>query len=46
MSYYKIDGAKFETFEELLASLWPLYREKFSREEFERYVKNNVEVQQ
>ena len=43
MSRYKIDGAKFETIEELKESLWPLYQGKMSREEFDKYVEENVE---
>lgn len=44
MSVYKIDGAKFQTMEELKESLWPLYEGKMSREEFEKYVSENVQV--
>jgi hypothetical protein len=43
MGKYKIDGAKFSTMEELKESLWPLYKDKMSEEEFEKYVKENVE---
>ncbi len=46
MAYYKIDGAKFDSLEELIESLWPLYRERLSREEFESYVKENLEVRE
>jgi len=42
MSTFKLDGAKFKTIEELKESLWPLYQEKMSREEFERYVDENI----
>jgi hypothetical protein len=44
MSTYKIDGAKFSSVEELLESLWPLYDGKMSREDFEKYVKENMHV--
>lgn len=43
MSRFKIDGAKFETIEELKESLWPLYQDRMSREEFDKYVEENVE---
>jgi hypothetical protein len=42
MAAYKIDGAKFQTIEELKESLWPLYQAKMTREEFDRYVQENV----
>ncbi len=44
MATYKIDGAKFSSMEELLESLWPLYQGRMSREEFEKYVKENVKT--
>ena len=43
MATYKIDGAKFKSLEELKETLWPLYEGKMTREEFEKYVKDNVE---
>jgi hypothetical protein len=43
MATYKIDGAKFQSIEELKESLWPLYEGKMSREEFEKYVEENVQ---
>lgn len=46
MAYYKIDGAKFDSLEELIESLWPLYQGRLSREEFESYVKENLEVRE
>jgi hypothetical protein len=42
MSTFKLDGAKFKTIEELKESLWPLYQEKMTREEFDRYVEENT----
>ncbi len=39
---YKIDGAKFPDMETLKESLWSLYADKMSKEEFEAYVKANV----
>jgi len=43
MSDYKIDGAKFDSLDELKESLWELYQNKMSREEFDQYVEKNVE---
>jgi hypothetical protein len=43
MSKFKIDGAKFDTIEELKESLWPLYQDKMSKEEFDAYVEKNVQ---
>ncbi len=42
MSTFKIDGAKFASLEELKASLWEIYKDKMSKEEFEKYVKDNT----
>ncbi len=44
MATYKVDGAKFKSEQELLDSLWPLYQNRMSREEFEAYVKANMIV--
>jgi hypothetical protein len=44
MPRYKINGAKFSSMEELKESLWPLYEDHMSEEEFERYIEENVEV--
>jgi hypothetical protein len=44
MAMYKIDGAKFNSIEELKESLWPLYEGKMSREEFEKYIADNMQV--
>ena len=43
MAHYKLDGAKFPTIEELKESLWPLYHDKMSRDEFDKYVEEHVE---
>ena len=43
MSKYKIDGAKFDTMEDLKETLWVLYKAKMTPEEFDKYVKDNVE---
>jgi hypothetical protein len=40
---YKLEGAKFESLDELKDTLWELYKNKMSREEFEKYVEQNVE---
>jgi hypothetical protein len=44
MARYKIDGAKFQSVEELKEGLWPLYEGKMTREEFEKYVEERMEV--
>ena len=44
MATYKVDGAKFKSEQELLDSLWPLYQNRMSREEFEKYVKENIVI--
>jgi hypothetical protein len=44
MATYKIDGAKFNSEAELKESLWPLYQGKMSKEEFEKYIKETMQV--
>ncbi len=44
MTYYKMNGAKFESLEDLIESLWPIYEDRMSREDFEAYAKDNAEV--
>jgi len=39
----KLDGAKFETIEELVEALYPLYSDKMSEDEFKKYVEDNAE---
>lgn len=40
---YKLDGAKFETLEDLVEALYPLYSDKMSEEEFKKYAEENAE---
>ena len=40
---YKLDGAKFPTLEDLIESLYPLYADKMSEEEFKKYAEANAE---
>jgi len=40
---FKINGAKFNTMEELKASLWELYKDKMSKEEFDKFVEKTAE---
>lgn len=40
---YKLDGAKFQSIEELIESMYVFYQDKMSKEEFEAYVKENAE---
>ncbi len=44
MSFYKLDGAKFPSLDELKDALWPVHQDKMSREEFDKYVEEKVEV--
>ena len=40
---YKLDGAKFETLEELIDALYPLYADKMSLDEFKKYAEENAQ---
>ncbi|GAB6088951.1 hypothetical protein [Spirochaeta dissipatitropha] len=40
---YKLDGAKFQSIEELIESMYVFYQDKMSREEFEAYARENAE---
>ena len=40
---YKLDGAKFPSIEELIEALYPLYSDRMSEEEFQKYVEENAE---
>lgn len=40
---YKLDGAKFETIDELVEALYPLYSDKMSEDEFKKYAEENAE---
>lgn len=40
---YKLDGAKFPTFEELVEALYPIYEDKMSLEEFKKYAEEHAE---
>jgi hypothetical protein len=40
---YKLDGAKFQTLEELIEALYPLYEDKMTPEEFKKHVEENSE---
>jgi len=42
MPKYKIDGAKFASMEDLKSSMWEMYKDKMSAEEFDKYVAANV----
>ncbi|WP_255945573.1 hypothetical protein [Brucepastera parasyntrophica] len=39
----KLDGAKFDTLEELIEALYPLYSDKMSMEEFRKYAEENAQ---
>jgi len=40
---YKLDGAKFDSIDELVDALYPLYSDKMSIEEFKKYVEENAQ---
>lgn len=40
---FKLEGAKFETIEELVEALYPMYQDKMSKEEFRKYAEENAE---
>jgi len=40
---YKLDGAKFDTVDELVEALYPLYSDRMSIEEFKKYVEENAQ---
>ncbi|HOX91547.1 MAG TPA: hypothetical protein PLC54_01395 [Spirochaetales bacterium] len=40
---YKLDGAKFQTIDELVEALFPLYSDTMSEEEFRAYAEKNAE---
>ena len=42
MATYKLDGAKFSSLDELKTSMWEMYKDKMSQEEFDKYVEANV----
>ena len=44
MPTYKIDGAKFNNIDEMKAALWPLYQAKMSESDFDKYLKDNMQV--
>ena len=44
MAFYKLDGAKFPSLEELKDALWPVHQDKMTREEFDKYVEEKVEI--
>lgn len=43
MAKYKIDGVKFNSMDDLKASLWELYKDKMSEAEFNDYVSKNTQ---
>ena len=44
MKTYKLDGVKYTNLEELKMIFWEIYKEKMSKEQFEKYVKENVQI--
>ncbi len=41
--FYKLDGAKFSSLEELVEALYPIYEDTMSIEEFKKYAEENSE---
>lgn len=39
---YKMDGAKFQTMEELIDAFYPLHSDTMSEDDFEKYVQENA----
>ncbi|HPE88597.1 MAG TPA: hypothetical protein P5298_04415 [Spirochaetia bacterium] len=40
---YKLDGAKFQTLDELVEALYPMYSDEMSEEEFRKYAEEHAE---
>ena len=40
---YKLDGAKFQTVDELVEALYPMYADEMSEEEFRKYAEEHAE---
>ncbi|PIE97533.1 MAG: hypothetical protein CR988_07340 [Treponema sp.] len=40
---YKLNGAKFETMEELIMALYPMFADQMSEDEFKAYANENAE---
>jgi hypothetical protein len=40
---FKLDGAKFQTLDELVEALYPMYSDKMSEEEFKKYAEEHAE---
>lgn len=40
---YKLDGAKFETLEDLIHALYPIYSNEMTEEEFRKYCEEHAE---
>ena len=44
MKTYKLNGVKYDNLEELKMIFWEIYKEKMSKEEFDKYVEKNIEI--
>jgi len=40
---FKLDGAKFDTLDELVEALYPLYSDKMSMEDFKKFAEENAQ---
>ncbi|PKL26048.1 MAG: hypothetical protein CVV47_02655 [Spirochaetae bacterium HGW-Spirochaetae-3] len=41
--WYKLDGAKFATLDELVEALYPVYADSMSEDEFRKYAEERAE---
>jgi hypothetical protein len=39
---YKLDGVRFLSKEDLIDNMWQAYQDKMSREEFDKYIAENM----
>ncbi len=46
MKTYKLDGLKYDSLEDLKKIFWEIYKEKMSKEEFDKYIEKNVEIKE
>lgn len=42
MKTYKLDGVRFLSKEDLIDNMWQAYQDKMSREEFDKYIAENM----
>ena len=42
MMTYKLDGVRYTNKEELIENMWEAYKDRMNREDFDKYVKENM----